>query len=195
MPGIGGLADAVTVLGVHHVQGNTAAIMFGYCGLPTVNWISFPLSPHWYKASFLVPWRVLIFCEPLSIAIAYEERRGGMYGCPYERGKDRDPFDVFCESWLALWDWFKDAGDRGVYPDKMNIICMDRTHQPKRERHDWVFGQELEDLYTLVAARDADGLLNDDRIAPYVHWMREHREIFEFVDQVGSYESGWWLDD
>ena len=34
----------------------------------------------------------------------------------------------------------------------------------------------------------------DNRIAPYIAWMREHREIFEFVDQVGTYGSGWWLD-
>lgn len=30
--------------------------------------------------------------------------------------------------------------------------------------------------------------------AQYVEWMREHREIFEFVDDVGCYGSGWWLD-
>ena len=31
-------------------------------------------------------------------------------------------------------------------------------------------------------------------MAPYIHWMREHREIFEFVDRVGRYGSGWWAD-
>ena len=50
------------------------------------------------------------------------------------------------------------------------------------------------DVKEMTATRDRDGLLRDARIAPYVHWMREHREIFEFVDQVGSYGSGWWLD-
>ena len=29
---------------------------------------------------------------------------------------------------------------------------------------------------------------------PYIERMREHREIFEFVDSVGQYDSGWWLD-
>ena len=29
--------------------------------------------------------------------------------------------------------------------------------------------------------------------APYIEWMREHREIFEVVDGVGHYNSGCWL--
>jgi len=29
--------------------------------------------------------------------------------------------------------------------------------------------------------------------APHIHWMRDNREIFEFVDGVGGYWSGWWL--
>ncbi len=30
--------------------------------------------------------------------------------------------------------------------------------------------------------------------ARYIEWMRDHREIFEFVDGVGHYDSGWWLN-
>lgn len=195
LPSLGGLANAVAVVGVPHSQTNTAAIMLANTGIPVVNHVTFPMSPHWYEATFQLPWLVLILCEPLSVAIAYEERRGGMYGDPYARGqKGRDPFDVFCEAWLAFQIWFKDAGERGIYPDRMNIICMDRMHQPPREKHRWVFGQELDDLKALVDRRDYAEFMAAPRMAQYVEWMREHREIFEFVDGVGRYGSGWWLN-
>ena len=190
----GGLSGGVVVLGVPHVQNATCAIMLRNAGAPGVDSITFPLPPKWFDASFELPWRILIFCEPLSVAIAYEERRGGMYGNSFKRGyAGRDPFDVFCEAWLALWDWFNVARERGYYPERMNIVCMDRTHQPPREKHHWVFGQELDDVKALVNRRDKPGFMAAPRMAQYVEWMREHREIFDFVDGVGRYESEWWL--
>ncbi len=71
---------------------------------------------------------------------------------------------------------------------------MDRIGYPSREGV-FDFESTMDDVKEMIATRDRDGLLRDDRIAPYIAWMREHRELFEFVDQVGAYGSGWWLDD
>ncbi len=30
--------------------------------------------------------------------------------------------------------------------------------------------------------------------ASYIHWMRDNREIFEFVEGVGCYDITWWAD-
>lgn len=93
----------------------------------------------------------------------------------------------------ALWDWLKDADTRGIYPNHMHIVCMDRLHYPLREGI-FTFESELLEIKAQIARRDLDALMSNESVAQYITWMREHRDIFEFVDSVGHYDSGWWLN-
>lgn len=71
----------------------------------------------------------------------------------------------------------------------MHIICMDRLRYPQRKGvHK--FESALSETRSQIERRDLDALMSNPHVAPYTTWMREHREIFEFVDDVGRYDSG-----
>lgn len=212
-----GLPNVPTVLGGLHSLTATSMLMLGEragAGVTTqrggfpIHRLEFPIDPEQYEGTFVLPWVFLILCEPLSIVIAYEQRRGVEYGV---QGKPQDPFPVFCKVWLALWAWLEDArtrnyhsySERGqcwttnrrqyIYPHRMHIICMDRLGYPPRNGV-FDFESKFGNLKKLIDKKDCAGLLEDGWLAPYIRWMRRHREIFDFVDSVGHYDSGWWLD-
>ena len=92
-----------------------------------------------------------------------------------------------------MYAWVEDAGAHDVFPDKTHVVCMDRTGYPQRVGV-FDFEGDMQDVKKIIEATDCEALLRNERTAPYVHWMRANRQIFEFVDGVGCYESGWWLD-
>ena len=129
--------------------------------------------------------------------VAYEQRKGHLYDIPETpfpgtRKHSQNAFDAFCGTWLALADWLRDASDRDIYPNRMHIVCMDQLHYPLREGI-WTFESDLLEVKEQIENRDLDALMSNESVACYITWMREHREIFEFVDSVGHYDSGWWL--
>ena len=102
---------------------------------------------------------------------------------------------LFCVR--QYWCWgktatSKDASPRKVCPNRMHIVCMDRLQYPQREGV-FDFESDLPEIKAQIEHRALDGLMRNESVARYIEWMREHREVFEFVDSIRQYDSGWWL--